>query len=138
MVSPNPNSNFLVRAVGHLQANPDPSPGPNPPNPDPGPTPDPHPESNPIPNPNPDPGPKQVRIVENLEAARKVSHAAVMRVKRSSTGKRFSLPSGHEWHELESGKRVVLVTREDEPFTPTPTPTPNPNPNPNSDPDPCP
>ena len=36
-----------------------------------------------------------------------------MRVKRSSAGKRFSLPSGHEWHELESGKRVVLITRED-------------------------
>jgi hypothetical protein len=47
-----------------------------------------------------------VRIVENLEAARKVSHAAVMRVRRGA-GKAFNLPSGHEWFELDSGKRVV-------------------------------
>ena len=52
-----------------------------------------------------------MRIVENLEAARKVSHAAVMRVRRGA-GKAFNLPSGHEWHELDSGKRVVLITRE--------------------------
>ena len=47
-----------------------------------------------------------MRIVENLEAARKVSHAAVMRVRRGA-GKAFNLPSGHEWFELDSGKRVV-------------------------------
>jgi len=52
-----------------------------------------------------------VRIVENLEAARKASHAAVMRVRRGA-GRAFSLPSGHEWHELESGKRVVLFMRD--------------------------
>ncbi len=52
------------------------------------------------------------RVVTDLEAARKRSHAAVMAVRRG-VGKRFALPSGHEWYELDSGRRVVLITRQD-------------------------
>eukprot|EP00308_Calcidiscus_leptoporus_P011861 CAMPEP_0119359834 /NCGR_PEP_ID=MMETSP1334-20130426/7618_1 /TAXON_ID=127549 /ORGANISM="Calcidiscus leptoporus, Strain RCC1130" /LENGTH=715 /DNA_ID=CAMNT_0007374575 /DNA_START=14 /DNA_END=2158 /DNA_ORIENTATION=+ len=53
------------------------------------------------------------RVIEDLEAARRLSHDAVMRVRRSEVGKRFVLPSGHEWYELDTGKRVILITRQD-------------------------
>ena len=52
------------------------------------------------------------RILTNLEGARRRSHAAVMAVRRG-VGARQVLPSGHEWYELENGKRVTLITRQD-------------------------
>ncbi len=52
------------------------------------------------------------RVVTNLEAARRASHAAVMSIRRGA-GARYILPSGHEWRALEDGTRVVLITRKD-------------------------
>jgi deoxyribodipyrimidine photo-lyase len=52
------------------------------------------------------------RIVTDLEAARRRSHEAVMSV-RKGEGKRFILPSGHEWLDLGGGQRAVLITRQD-------------------------
>lgn len=56
------------------------------------------------------------RVLVDLEAARRRSHAAVMAVRRGA-GAAHVLPSGHEWLEIEGrdGKRrrVNLITRED-------------------------
>ena len=54
-----------------------------------------------------------VRMLTNLEAARRTSHKAVMAVRQSAEGAKHVLPSGHEWLELDSGSRVVLITRQD-------------------------
>ena len=53
------------------------------------------------------------RCVADLEAARKVSHQAVMAVRRGAVGRQHVLPSGHEWWLLESGQKIVLITRQD-------------------------
>ena len=52
------------------------------------------------------------RIVADLEAARRRSHAAVMEVRRGA-GAAHILPSGHEWLRLDNGKRAILITRSD-------------------------
>ena len=61
------------------------------------------------------------RIIKDLEYARRVSHEAVMSVRRSTEGARRVLErSGHEWLPLEGSnvggggsRRAVLITRID-------------------------
>ena len=53
------------------------------------------------------------RVITDLEAARRRSHEAVMKVRRSAEGVKHVLPSGHEWVALENGQRVTLITRRD-------------------------
>ena len=53
------------------------------------------------------------RVITDLEAARRASHDAVMAVRNSAVGRRHVLPSGHEWRELEDGRKVTLITRVD-------------------------
>lgn len=52
------------------------------------------------------------RILDDLEAARRASHAAVMAVRRGPARGQV-LPSGHEWLALDNGVRATLITRED-------------------------